>query len=79
MVVTFYRKKENDMPIGGRKVTCDIKGCLESYVEPEFGLGFPGWMQLSGVKMDAAVNPMICPKHVHVVMTFVDQIEEHRL
>lgn len=67
------------MPIGPRTATCDIKGCRESLMEREFGAGFPGWMQLTGVTLDEKLNPMVCPRHVHVVMTFVDQLEEHVL
>lgn len=63
------------MPITGRKVYCDIKGCKEELQEKEFGLGFPEWGQLKGIVLDGKPDPMLCPLHKSMTADFIDEIE----
>lgn len=60
--------------IGGRTVQCDIPGCDKNLEEDQFGTGFPGWGQLSGIALNGIPNPMLCPEHLHKVADAVDAL-----
>ena len=70
-----------------RTAKCDI--CNDGYTELDYGLGFPGWVQISGIGKERKVgephkhsdtNVMLCPKHgmrVAALMTDMEKEEEN--
>ncbi len=61
-----------------RTITCDIPGCGASCTEDSYGNGWPGWMGLKGVKLNAVENPDLCPEHKKLVVDFVDSLKVER-
>lgn len=69
-----------------RTAQCDI--CKANYTESDFGLGFPGWVQISGIGKvhkegepykHSDSNVMLCPHHgarVAELMTLLEQEQE---
>ena len=58
------------------KATCDI--CGKTQTEEAHGSGFPGWGALHGIVLNGVANPWLCPKHLHQVAKFVDQLTEEK-
>lgn len=63
------------MPINTRMISCDIKGCKETLIEKEFGLGFPDWAIFKGIILNGTPEPALCPLHKTIVADFIDEIE----
>lgn len=59
------------MPIGPRTITCDTKGCNNSYSEKEYGDGLPGWGIIKGASNEKGSEPSLCPdcmvKHLKIL------------
>jgi hypothetical protein len=49
------------MPIEPRKITCDTKGCNNSYSEKGYGDGLPGWGIIKGASDEKGNEPCLCP------------------
>lgn len=58
-----------------RTARCAIRDCTARREEQQYGEGFSGWIQISGVALNGHPNPMICPRHRDIIMEFVDSLE----
>lgn len=57
-----------------RFVTCDIPGCGSRHEEINAGDGFSGWGQLQGIILNGVPNPLLCPIHLSLTASFVDNL-----
>lgn len=54
-----------------RTICCDVPGCTARAMELTANAGWPGWGQLTGVKLAEAENPVLCPEHLARAAEFV--------
>lgn len=57
-----------------RAAKCTICGTEE--LEPQYGLGWDGWMMVDGISIDDDQKVMLCPEHKTIVANYIDRVKE---